>query len=166
MARVEFPLTVMARLRLTAPRGRSGPYAVRRGIVRAMDRAAIESTIGEHIEREAPDVIAAWLFGSVARGDARPDSDIDVALLTGRTEPPRTIEDLPLDLEADLSAVLGCTVQIVVLDRAPCDLIHRVLRDGRLLVDRDRGRRIRFEVDARNRYFDMQLIWREYRRTA
>jgi len=54
----------------------------------------------------------------------------------------------------------------VVVDWAPSDLVHRVLRDGRLLVDRDRRARIRFEVAARNRYFDMQPIWRRYRRNA
>jgi len=47
---------------------------------------------------------------------------------------------------------------------APTDLVHRVLRDGSLLVDRDKPMRIRFEVDARNRYFDLQPFLRRYRR--
>ena len=76
---------------------------------------------------------------------------------------PQRLSDLPLDLQAELAATLGCEVQIVLVDEAPTDLIHRVLRDGVLLVERDRGARVRFEVDARNRYFDMQPIWREYR---
>jgi len=32
------------------------------------------------------------------------------------------------------------------------DLIHRVLRDGILVYEQDRSRRIRFEVQARNAY--------------
>ncbi len=35
-----------------------------------------------------------------------------------------------------------------------------------LLLDRDRARRIAFEVRARNVYFDMQPIVQRYRRTA
>lgn len=54
----------------------------------------------------------------------------------------------------------------MVVDWAPPDLVHRVLRDGARLVDRDRAKRIRFEVDARNRFFDMQPIWRRYRKTG
>jgi hypothetical protein len=52
----------------------------------------------------------------------------------------------------------------VTIDAAPADLVHRVLRDGVLLVDRDRALRVRFEVASRNRYFDMTPVWREYRR--
>ena len=37
-------------------------------------------------------------------------------------------------------------------------------RDGRLVVDRDRSRRIAFEVLARNEYFDLEPVRREYRR--
>jgi predicted nucleotidyltransferase len=124
-------------------------------------REEIESLLRARIEAER-DVLAAWLFGSVARGEARPDSDVDVAILTGRPRP-RRLEDLPVELEAALCRALGRTVQVVVVDHAPADLVHRVLRDGVLLVDRDRSARIRFEVAARNRYFDMQPIWREYR---
>ncbi len=109
------------------------------------------------------DVVAAYLFGSVARGTATPTSDVDVAILLA-ADPPSTIDGLQLGLEGELERGLGLPVQLVVLNRAPCDLVHRVLRDGVLLVDRDPGARIRFEVDARNRYFDLQPFLRRYRR--
>jgi len=57
-------------------------------------------------------------------------------------------------------------VQIVVLNRASPDLVHRVLRDGQILVDRDRPRRLRFEVQARNEYFDIAPVLRRYREVS
>ena len=111
---------------------------------------------------ERSDVVAAYLFGSVARGTARPTSDVDVGILL-TADPPRTVDGLGLELEGQLERRLGQRAQVVVLNRAPCDLIHRVLRDGILLLDRDPGVRIRFEVDARNRYFDLQPFLRRYR---
>jgi predicted nucleotidyltransferase len=39
---------------------------------------------------EAEGIAAAWLFGSVARGTARPDSDVDVGILY-QEDPPRTL---------------------------------------------------------------------------
>jgi predicted nucleotidyltransferase len=123
---------------------------------------ALVTALRRRLESE-PAVIAAWLFGSEARGTATAASDVDVAILTG-APPPRTLEELPLDLEADLETATGRRVQVVVIDRAAADLVHRVLRDGVLLVDRDRPRRVRFEVAARNLYFDMAPIWRACRR--
>lgn len=111
-------------------------------------------------------VIAAWLFGSEARGDTDFGSDVDIAIFVDRPRRPRSLDALPLTLQADLCQLVGRDVDVVVVDWAPYDLVHRVLRDGRLLVDRDRAARIRFEVDARNRFFDMQPLWRRYRRTG
>jgi hypothetical protein len=37
-------------------------------------------------------------------------------------------------------------VQVVVLHAAPTDLVHRVLRDGILVLENDASRRVRFEV--------------------
>lgn len=107
-------------------------------------------------------VVAAWLFGSRARGTARPDSDVDVAVLLDRA--PEGFEDQPWELEARLAERVGLSVQLVVVNRAPADLVRRVLRDGVLLVDRDRAARLRFEVAARNAYYDMTPIWRRIRR--
>jgi hypothetical protein len=53
--------------------------------------------------------------------------------------------------------------QVVILNRAPADLVHRVLRDGKLLVDRNPSVRIAFEVRARNEFFDLKPVLDRYR---
>jgi len=111
---------------------------------------------------EVDGIAAAYLFGSVARGTARLDSDVDVGVLYS-VAPPKTLAGM-FDLEGDLEAALGKPVQVVVLNYAPVDLIIRVLRDGKLLVDRDRSRRIQFEVRSRNEFWDLEPYLRLYRR--
>jgi predicted nucleotidyltransferase len=130
-----------------------------------LDRAAVETRVRSFFDRRPAGVVAVYLFGSVARGDARPASDVDLAVLLAEP-PPRTLDGLGLDLADELQAELGAPVQVVVLDTAPCDLTHRVLRDGRLLVDRDPSARIRFEVRARNEYFDLKPFLDRYRRVS
>jgi predicted nucleotidyltransferase len=39
-------------------------------------------------------VIAAWIYGSVARGEDRPNSDIDIAIVTLDTELERVTEEV------------------------------------------------------------------------
>lgn len=130
-----------------------------------LDMVAIEASLRSFFERRSSGVVAAYLFGSVARGEARRTSDVDLAVLLGE-EPTRTLDGLGLDLADELQAELGVPVQVVVLNTAPCDLAHRVLRDGRLLVDRDPSARIRFEVHARNEYFDLKPVLDRYRRVG
>jgi predicted nucleotidyltransferase len=121
-----------------------------------MDRDALRRAL--EVE---PAVIAAWLFGSRARGTERANSDVDIAVLLGPI-PDRA--EVGWEMEARLSAALHLPVQVVVVDAAPADLVRRVLRDGVRLVDRDRAARVRFEVKKRNEYFDMTPIWRLVRR--
>ena len=125
----------------------------------------IEGRLRDCLLGEPGDVIAAYLFGSRARGTAGPRSDVDVAILL-RTTPPGTLLDQPFALEDDLRGALQVEVQLVVLNTAPPDLIHRVLRDGALLIDRDPGARVRFEVAARNAYFDLKPFLERYRRAG
>jgi len=115
--------------------------------------------------RHREDLAAAWLFGSMARGTDSAGSDVDVAVLYRET-PPAGFDGLPLDLEAVLERRLGRRVEVVVLNRVPCDLAHRVLREGLLLLDPDRSARIRFEVRTRNEYFDLLPVLRQYRNPA
>ena len=78
--------------------------------------------------------------------------------------PPRTLAGLPTEMQEELTIRVGRPVDVVVMNEAPVDLIHRVLRDGKLVAERDRSARIRFEVKARNEYFDLLPILNEYRR--
>jgi predicted nucleotidyltransferase len=124
---------------------------------------AAEPALRELFAAEPGNIIAAYLFGSVARGTAGARSDVDVAILYAAA-PPHTLEGLPLDLEGRIERVLGRPAQVIVLNTAPVNLVHHVLRDGVLLLDREPGARIRFEVKARNEYFDLQPILARYRR--
>ena len=130
-----------------------------------MDSKAIESRLREHLtaNAESEGIAAAYLFGSVARGTAGPRSDIDVGILY-REDPPVTLEGMGLRLEGDIESLLRVPVQVVVLNRAPVDLAIRVLREGKLLVDRDRSKRVRFEVKTRFEFWDLEPYLRMYRR--
>lgn len=111
---------------------------------------------------EQPQLVCAYLFGSFARGTQHAGSDIDVAILF-QNAPASTLLGQPFELEADLAQSMGRDVQVVVLNTAPADLVHRVLRDGELIVERDRAARLAFEVKARNEYFDLLPMLRRYR---
>jgi predicted nucleotidyltransferase len=128
-----------------------------------MDRQAIQDVLRSRLAESDADVLCAYLFGSVARDEGRADSDLDVAVLLAR-DPPPTLEGLQTGLADALSEAAGRTVDLVVLNDAPPDLVHRVLRDGVLLLERDRSARIRFEVKARNEYFDLLPYLQRYRR--
>lgn len=111
------------------------------------------------------EVAAAWLFGSQARGTARRESDVDVAVLFAR-DPAPTLIGAGSDLAAELEHALGRPVDLVVLNRASADLVHRVLTDGVLVCDRDRAARISFEVRKRAEYLDFVPTLRQLRRAA
>jgi predicted nucleotidyltransferase len=110
-------------------------------------------------------IACAYLFGSRARGEARPDSDVDLAVLY-RDDPPPTLDGLGFELAAAVEAATGRPADIVVLNRAAPDLVHRILRDGLLVLETDRSARVRFEVKSRAAYFDVLPYLQEYRRSA
>jgi uncharacterized protein len=96
---------------------------------------------------------ALWLFGSEARGQARPDSDVDLATLFSQ---PVASEQL-FEASLDLQSLLGRSVDLVDLRRASPILARQVLRDGRLLVDRDPADRHAFAMVLPSRYVDLKI---------
>ncbi|HEX6899160.1 MAG TPA: nucleotidyltransferase domain-containing protein [Thermoanaerobaculia bacterium] len=125
----------------------------------------VESLAGELREVLAKDerVDCAWLFGSAARGEAGPLSDVDVAVLLSPSIAPET----RLEITAALWEALErrCPrVDLVILEEAPPALRHRVFRDGILLVERDERRRVAFETRAIQEYLDFQYLSEIYDR--
>ena len=71
------------------------------------------------------------MFGSRARGTARPDSDIDIAILP--VDPTLSLGEENL-LVADLERATGAPVDVVRLERAAPSLRWRIARDGVVLL--------------------------------
>jgi uncharacterized protein len=80
---------------------------------------------------DGPPLQLAILFGSRARGAARPDSDIDVAILP--VDPALSLRDENV-LVAQLERATGARVDLVRLDRAAPALRWRIARDGIVLL--------------------------------
>lgn len=105
-----------------------------------------------------PDVIAAYLFGSLAQGRAHPRSDIDVAVLLAAMDLEAAFHRR-LRLMEDLRPYADREVDVVVLNIAPPLLQYQVLKHGRLLYERDRSARVNFEVRVGKVYADLQPMW-------
>jgi uncharacterized protein len=127
------------------------------------DPVDVFAEVRRFFELHGGSVVAVYVFGSVGRGEGGPRSDVDIGVLL--LHPPQpTLQAQPLDLAEGLEGAVGRDIDLVVLNEAPADLVHRVLRDGQLVYEADRSARIRFEVSRRNEYFDLLPILTEYRR--
>jgi predicted nucleotidyltransferase len=83
-----------------------------------------------------PGLVAAFLFGSEARGRAHRESDIDVGVVLDRAQYPHAAHrfDARLRLIGDLQIATHRTVDLLVLNDVPPLLARRVLLDGVRLV--------------------------------
>ena len=135
-----------------------------RGILSRVNRELLVSTLrSAFVGKAGQGVVAAYLFGSVARGDDRPDSDIDVGVILAAGRP-KSLNECPLEVLDALERAVSRPIDLVVLNGASADFIHRVLRDGVLLHESDRAARVEFEVQARNEYFDILPMLERHRR--
>ena len=101
------------------------------------------------------EILEAYLFGSHARGQAQLHSDIDIAVYVDEAKADDSGFGYRAHLTTELMAGLGSNdVDVVVLNRAPPLLYHRVLRDGVRLLSRDLRATTTREGRAVSRYCD------------
>ena len=109
-------------------------------------REALQRVLESH-----PAVRLAVLFGSAARGEPGPESDVDLGLIldSAAWTPPAC-----WSLEAALGRACRRTVELVPLDRAPPLLRFEIARDGRVLLDRSPHAWVDFRARAMTDWWD------------
>jgi len=85
----------------------------------------------------SPEVQRVWLFGSRARGDAGPRSDIDLAIDAPGAAHRQRLDWVSLIEDADTLL----SVDVVFWDEASPALRARILHEGHLLYDGSQARR-------------------------
>ncbi len=102
---------------------------------KSYDASEVDQRIRDVMARH-PSVVLAILFGSMAKGHARGDSDLDMAVLTST---PLSVEARILLVE-DLTLVFGRPVDLIDLDQVHNPLLQQILTKGRRVICQDRTR--------------------------
>ncbi|MDH5740817.1 MAG: nucleotidyltransferase domain-containing protein [Nitrospira sp.] len=95
--------------------------------------AKVRAAIAAVLERR-PSVTMAILFGSLAAGRERPDSDLDLAV---SSTVPLTVH-ARIELIDELVAAAGRPIDLIDLSQAHGPLLQQVLSTGRLILCRNR----------------------------
>ena len=98
----------------------------------------------EHIRKSVPSLIALYRFGSQAKGTARPDSDVDLAVLSH--DPISSLRRF--ELAQELAAQLHHDVDLVDLRTASTVMRLQVLSTGTCLDAPDEPACRKFEMYA------------------
>ena len=94
-------------------------------------QAAIDQVLACH-----PSIVVAILFGSLAAGKSRHDSDLDLAVTSTTPLDPQ----IRIQLIEELAVALGRPVDLIDLAQTHGPLLQQILAKGRLLLCTDRTR--------------------------
>lgn len=108
-------------------------------------------TAAEAVRQAVPEAVAAYLFGSLARGEGRAESDVDLAVLlpVGHTLSAEAL----WDARERISKALGAEeVDLVDLQAATTVMRMQIVSTGRVLYKASRTARERFEMHTYSAY--------------
>lgn len=104
------------------------------------------------LRQKIPGLAGVYLFGSHASGDARADSDVDLAVYAG----PPLARTLLRHVQGQLSDVLKREVDLVDLSAVPTILQVQVIDEGKLIDAPEPDATALFELRAIRDYQDLK----------
>jgi predicted nucleotidyltransferase len=97
----------------------------------------------------------AYLFGSVAGGNAGKLSDIDLAVFLDESLSKKERFNLQLKLISELTGILRTDrIDLVIMNDAPLTLNYEIIKANHPLLIRDEGRKIDLEHSILSCYLD------------
>ena len=99
----------------------------------------------------------AYLYGSYARGQETPKSDIDIAVVMERNSKKADYE-IAVALQSQLGKNFPeIDIRSINLEN-PSVFLRNVLKEGKPLVVKDESERINFEVNAMKKFYDASYV--------
>jgi len=99
-----------------------------------------------------PDVIAVYLFGSHAKGEATPLSDVDIAVILKNPNP---------ESEAEIGSLVSPQIDVALFHRLPLHLKHDVFKYGREIFVRDEEKLLEIKLEVMRAYLDTHRMYRQ-----
>jgi hypothetical protein len=102
-----------------------------------------------------------YLFGSRATGRARTSSDYDFAAILDKRVSPTEYSHYKLNIISELLRLLKTEhIDLVVLnsDDVPLLLKYNIIKEGKVIYDRDKSERVAKEADILRRWLNWQYF--------
>ena len=100
-------------------------------------------------------VVFAYIFGGLARGDVRPLSDVDIAVYVKNKE---NLSEYKMRLFEEITNALGTDeVDLVMLNTASVCISGRILQNKQILVDKFPFQRHAYESLTLREFFDFKI---------
>jgi len=128
---------------------------------RSIDKKSKDKIIDEiasYLDRYHPELQTAYVFGSFISDESF--SDIDIGLLTSSPISDRLTYELNLEIGIEMHIKLP--VDIRVLNKAPLSFCYSVIRNKKVILDRDANFRAEFESIVLRQYFDFFPFHKRY----
>lgn len=149
----------------------------RRHFLPKSEREKIINTIGNFL-KNYPELDFAYVHGSFLTPGHF--GDIDIAVHLGNSLPnhgDKSVKDVKgikvfnevkyeINLEVALEELLRYPVDVRVLNQAPLSFQYSVLKNGRLVLERNENARVSFQTKTLSMYFDFAPLRRQYLREA
>lgn len=103
--------------------------------------------------QQHPKVVAIFLFGSWARGEQMPISDVDIAVL---------LDNPDRRDEADVGSMYSPTVDVVLFHRLPLRIQFQVIKEGHPLFVRDDEKLTETIYQVMRQYHEAEWMYRRY----
>lgn len=98
-----------------------------------MSTQTIQQIIADYFKTQP--VLKAWIFGSFARGEEKPDSDVDILFVPDRSGKPFTLFTMG-GMYIDLKTLLGREVDLVEEGSLRPYAVESANRDKKLIYER------------------------------
>ncbi len=110
---------------------------------------------------EIPGIRLGVVFGSVARSQDRPGSDVDLGVWLAEDDPSQL-----WNIEVAVAGGLKRTIDLIDLRRAPPLLRFEIAREGIPVLERDEGGWSQFKVRAMLDWWDFAPLARKFHQQA